>query len=210
MSIPRIIQQRGISEVLHFTTDAGMLGILDTKSLSSRLRLSTNERLEFILKVNAEFRKDTEWLDYVNLSISRINSNFLAASRRWHPEVNWRILALDPDLMTHEGVYFSTTNNFYPSAKRAMGPDGLAALFSDVVLGRYGAPVRRKSGMPTSWPTCIQAEVLYPRYIATDYLKRIYVTNAEQQDDVCAQLAAVNHAEIDVVINVDVFGGKID
>lgn len=210
MSVSDAIRRREIAEILHFTTHTGLLGILDSRALVSRQRLAANKRLEFILKVNAEYRKDTSWLDYVNLSISRINSNFLSASRKWHPDVYWRVLAFDPVIITHEGVYFSTTNNFYPSAKRGWGEQGIEALFEKEVLGRYATPIRRGNDVPNSWPTCVQAEVLYPGQVSTDYLRRIYVSGHEEQDEVCAQLAAVDHPEVDVIVDLDVFGGAID
>lgn len=80
MTINDIFRQRHITKILHFTTNEGLLGILYSRSIKSRQRLPKEKTLEYIYKPNAVFRKDKEWLDYVNLSISRINYQFFDVS----------------------------------------------------------------------------------------------------------------------------------
>ena len=109
MSVEEIIRDRRIKEVLHFTTHLGLIGILDSKYVISRERLPEDKRLEYILNLNATRRLDTAWLDYVNLSLSRINSTFYEiSSKNWHPAVQWRILSFDPVILMHEDVYFAS------------------------------------------------------------------------------------------------------
>lgn len=193
--------------MLHFTTHQGLLGILDSRTLKSRARLNDDQRLEFILKENTARRQDTAWIDFVNLSISRINYSFLNASRRWHPQVSWRILSFNPDILMHDGVYFSTTNNIYPATRRNCGAEGLISLFADSVRGRYTEVTRRNPLTPRNCPTDIQAEVLYPAQLSTVHLRIIYVPDDEDQDSVAGQLHALRHPEVDVVIAPDLFGG---
>ena len=75
MSVKDIISRRSIESVLHFTTSDGFLGMIsgDKKQVLPRARLSDEKHLEFIATPNAPVRTDTEWLDHVNLSISKIN-----------------------------------------------------------------------------------------------------------------------------------------
>ncbi len=80
MSIDDEIKKRGITEVLHFTTNRGLLGVLYSSALKSKARLTQDEQLEFILRPNAQVRKDPAWLDFVNLSISAINSTYFQIS----------------------------------------------------------------------------------------------------------------------------------
>lgn len=206
MTIEEILEQRCIREVLHFTTHFGTLGILKTKYVKSRKRLPEDEWLEYILKNNAARRLDTGWLDYVNLSVSRINTSFYNFSSGQHPDVWWAILSFDPVILTHEGVYFVTANNIWPKAIRRSGSRGLEALFAPRVIGRYDEVITRGTAVLDCCPTCIQAEVLYPGQLSTDYLRKIYVITGEDQDDVYGQISALRHREILVEVNPVAFG----
>ena len=71
-------EDRNIQEILHFTTNRGLLGTLVSKQLLSRCRLSDDKLLQHILYPNAVIRheeyeffdKEQNWIDFVNLSIS--------------------------------------------------------------------------------------------------------------------------------------------
>lgn len=211
MTVQRVIEARGIQEVLHFTTHLGLVGILDSRAVKSRERLERNQRLEYILKLNTNRILDPDWIDYVNLSITRINTNlFDISSIRWHPDVWWCVLSLDPTIMTHEGVYFVTTNNAYHQhLRRGQGAEALEAMFEPAVNGRYGKVICRTQGMPACCTTCVQAEVLYPRELSTEYLRRISVSEEEDQDDVYGQQHALGHPEVDVIVDSNKFIGQV-
>jgi hypothetical protein len=210
MSIDKIIEERKINEVLHFTTNKGLLGILDSKGLSSRVRLSENDRLEFILKYNSGTRKDTDWLDFVNLSISRINSSFFNSSGQWHSkDIWWCILSFKPEIISHSGVFFTTTNNIYTGVIRSSGCEGLEKMFEENIIHWRRRSVSRAPELPKSYPTCEQAEVLYPKVVSTEYLECIYVKDEESFDQVHAQIVAACHADIKVILDADMFHGKI-
>lgn len=206
MSINTIIKNRGIGEVMHFTTENGLLGVLDKRVVLSRHLLPADDRLEFILKLNAPNVLDLEWDNYVNLSISRINSYFFRSSQNWHDKVSWRILSFHPDILSHEGVYFTTTNNAYHDfVQRANGLEGLLALFADSIIGLRGRRFDRRHTTPLSCPTDIQAEVLYPGQLSTEYLQRIYVRNGEDVDLVRGQISATSHPDVSVIIDPSKF-----
>ncbi len=199
------VRERGITEILHFTHHQGLTGILGSRLVHPRSQLRQDQLLEFVALENAAKRQDTAWLDYVNLSISRINGTFFEiCSNRWHSDLDWRVLSFDPEILSHDGVWFTTTNNIYPSARRAQGVQGLSALFADVVLGRYKARLTRE-GLDDSLPTCIQAEVLYRGSLSTDFLRKIYVRSEDDEDDVVAQCQVLNHQGIEVLFDPSVF-----
>jgi ssDNA thymidine ADP-ribosyltransferase DarT-like protein len=207
VTIEDIIQKQNIKELLHFTTNLGLLGILDSKALKSRARLRNDQRLEFILTLNTPTVKDPAWVDYVNLSVTRINITlYTISSGNWHPNLWWCVLAFDPIIMKHNGVYFTTTNNIYPSVRRGQGPVAFDAIFAPVVYGRYHIRIERALNMPASHTTCEQAEVLYPGELSTEFLRRVYVATDEDQDDVYGQIAAVSHPDIPVAVNPGMFG----
>ena len=112
MTIQDIIESRGIERIVHFTTNLGALGVLATRSLKARARLRDDELLANVAKLNAKDRsRDAKWHDFVNLSITNINTSFFGASTWEHRDKDywWCILAFDPVIITHPGVWFATT-----------------------------------------------------------------------------------------------------
>jgi hypothetical protein len=209
MTIEEIVTRRGITEILHFTTNLGLVGILDSRFLKSRQRLEKDQRLEYIFSPNAAFRKDADWLDYVNLSISRLNSRFFSISKNnWHRQrdIWWCVLSFNPIILTHEGVYFTTTNNIYTAVRQRPGSEGLEAMFADAVVRWAGNSVVRSATTPAPFPTCEQAEVLYPGEVSTDFLQEIYVSCEEDADQVFGQIRALGHPEVQVNIMPKMFG----
>ena len=202
MTINETIVDRNITEVVHFTTHTGLLGSLHARAVKSRQRLPAEVDLELIYKPNAQWRKDTEWLDYVNLSISRINADFFLSSCRWHraEDLWWCVLAFDPAILTHPGVVFTTTNNMYSGVCRAPGADGFDQLFSPYTTRWSGNVVTRSPDLPDAFTTCIQAEALYPKELSIQYLRRVYVVREDDQDEVCAQLHMIGIEGVDVTV----------
>lgn len=217
MTVAETIRQRGISEVLHFTTNRGVIGTLAARALLSRHQLPQEKYLQYVLHVNAAnrpesfhgFDKSQNWLDYVNLSISEINRRYFDVSLKWHKDLDiwWSILAFDPVIMTHEGVFFATTNNAYePLCLRQPGNAGLMQLFQDSVQRKSGWTVNRRY-RAAHLTTCEQAEVLYPQRVSLEFLRRIYVQEGEHQDQVRGWLADFGLHNVDVVIDPEKFQG---
>ncbi|WP_202744863.1 DarT ssDNA thymidine ADP-ribosyltransferase family protein [Acinetobacter pittii] len=217
MSLSEAIKQKGIEEVLHFTTNRGIVGILATGYLASRAGLKDHDLLEHVLHVNAKdrpeaselFDKSENWLDFVNLSISEINQHYFQVSKRWHidQDVWWLILSFDSEIINHEGVYFATTNNSYPYCKRGKGIEGFELLFQNIIKRKYNWSVVR-SNRKNNLPTCQQAEVLYPKKIPINYLKKVYVNSEDNYDRVKGWLRQFNLLNVEVEINSNKFNGR--
>lgn len=208
MSVDQIVRDRGITEALHFTTNKGCLGVLATQSLKATQRLGEDKTLEFILQINAQDRsRDKAWLDYVNLSISRINTHFFRASGYKHKDEDlwWCILSFSPEILGHSGVYFTTTNNMYSGVKRAVGADGLTALFAPSIVQWHSSIETRKADLPSNMTTCVQAEVLYPGEVSTEFLRAIYVAEDAHADEVAGQIGAVGHCRVDIIVEPERF-----
>ena len=185
--------RRGVKRVVHFTTMSGAIGILASGEVKSREHLPEDKYLEHVYRPNADQRKDPAWTGYVNLSIERINGWMFSASNRWHPEDvgSWVLLSFDPQILGHPGVVFTTTNNIYPSCRRAEGVDGFNAMFANMVKGRYDE-THDRTGKKNSWPTDRQAEVLYPRGLSCEYLQQISVQEEEKMDTIQAALQTLH------------------
>lgn len=185
-------EERAISDVVHFTTTRGAVGVLAARAVQSRARLPEDKYLEHVYRPNAGIRKDEAWLDYVNLSISRINDWMFDASRRWHVADGnpWVVFSFASEILGHAGVVFATTNNIYPACRRAEGLAGFSRLFANSVIGRYGVQHDRKGKKP-AWPTDRQAEVLYPGKLSCEYLQRIDVQQEETVDSIHGMLGGL-------------------
>ncbi|WP_439602432.1 DarT ssDNA thymidine ADP-ribosyltransferase family protein [Devosia sp.] len=211
MSLTDAYARRNIGEVVHFTTNHGCLGTLYTRLLQSRQRLQSDEMVRFLFSPNANLRKDTKYIDHVSLSIGHINTSFFRTSAdSWHRQepIFWCVMSFSPEIMAHEGVEFATTNNIYTGVSRGMGEAGFDALFRDRIVRWTGNNVSRSATAPSYYPTCPQAEVLYPAAVSTDHLQRIYVRTADEQSEVVGFLKATFHRDVDVVVCPDKFGDR--
>lgn len=192
-STEQIVETRKIDEVLHFTTSNGLLGIMSTGSLLAHSELSSEQRLSHILQINCPDRsRDTEWHSYVNLSISRVNGSFFSIARnRWHAtkDIYWCVLSFSAEILTHENVLFSTTNNAYDATLRSPGGEGLEKLFAQEIRLFPTKTTRRLNTIPSHHTTCNQAEALYPKSVPISYLKRVYVPTEEILHEAQAQIA---------------------
>jgi hypothetical protein len=186
-------QERGITEIVHFTTVRGAVGILASGYVKSRKRLPKDKYLEHVYKPNAVDRsRDLAWLDYVNLSVTRINDWMFGSSTRWHVSegVSWVVFSFRPAILQDPGVVFTTTNNAYPTCRRAEGLEGFQRLFADPTTGYNGRKYTRE-GVATNCPTDRTAEVLYPGQLALGELQIIYVQVEEALDDIAGALGVL-------------------
>jgi len=216
MSVSDAISSRSISEVLHFTTNRGLVGFLASGELKATKNLSQDEYLSDILHKNSivrpeaaeNFDKSEDWMDFVNLSISAINASYMGFSKRWphNQDVWWCVLGFDPIIMTHSGVYFATTNNGYQHCIRAQGKDGLENLFKPMVRRKADWRAYRRS-RADNLPTCQQAEVLYPHAVSVNFLRHVYVQADEDSDRARAWLKEFGATGVEVSLSDAAFQG---
>lgn len=185
-----VVRRRGIQDVLHFTTNHGLVGVGSVGTVLSRDRLLEEHYLDHVAELNCADRlKDADWTDYISMSLTTVNDHMLGTSRRWHsdnPDLWWTVLRFSPEVLAHEDVHFVTTNNTYTSSlRRGTGADALEALFAPAVeWGHYGSVRHRKPSTPDNQPTDPQAEVLYPHQLSLVHLTGIYVPQEDLIDEV--------------------------
>jgi hypothetical protein len=197
---------RGIEEVLHFTTEKGILGCIRKDALLSRKRVQDDPDLAFIF-TGVWPRRDPEWLDHVSLSLTEINHELYAKAANNLPELWWGILSFEVEILDDPGVTFTTTNNVYDEVcERAEGVEGFEAMFkSAVAWGYFGSVKHRPSSKPRDLPTDLQAEVLYPETIPLRHLRAVYVPEAQHRRLVRAWCDVMSHDELYVDIRPDLF-----
>jgi hypothetical protein len=204
--VAAVAASRGITRIMHFTTNSGLVGILASRAVKARERLPEEKYVEHVYKPNALFRRDPDHLDYVNLSIECINGRFFhICSTRWHRGEDrwWCILSFGSDILSHDGVLFTTTNNMYTAVQRAAGAAGLEALFAPRIHQYEERWVTREPSLDAKFPTCPQAEVLYPGQLNTQALQEIYVSRPEDGDVVAAQLNILPHPGVRITVAPD-------
>jgi hypothetical protein len=205
MTIGDAARKRGVKSVVHFTTNKGALGILVSNGIKSRECLNDDQKLEYIFQPNAADRtRDAAWLNYVNLSVSRINTQFFdvsAGSWHKHRDIWWCIFSFSPVVLEHPEVVFTTTNNIYTGVSQKKGKVGFEEMFSPSVVRWHGNIAQRYSGQPAWLTTCHQAEVLYKGEISTEFLETIYVQNEDAGDELAAQIRAVGHRAVEVRVD---------
>ncbi len=185
MSIARKIAELGISEILHFTRGDNLVGILQRGGILSRALLES-ESAEFQLLEYVgdpawpDRSRDAAWWGFINLSIETVNQTLLNKARNNHPTQKWFVLSFLPDILTHEDVHFTTTNNAYePHVLRDRGVKGLDLPYSVTYKDLKGNTHKRHRELPKSFPSSHQAEVLYPNLLTLNYLRAIYVENQD-------------------------------
>lgn len=216
MEIKDIIRENEITEILHFTTERGLTGCAGSKQVLSRKALNEDQYLSHIAspvsherrEARETFNKDQDWLDYINLSISEINTHYYNSARGWFKGEDkwWCIMSFDPEILTHTGVYFTTTNNIYTSVVRTAGSSGFQQMFAERISRWYNNSVNR-NGREKRLTTCEQAEVLYPNPLSMNSLKSVYVQNSEQAASIHGTLASFGFHSVNVIICPEKFLG---
>lgn len=204
------VQARGITEVIHFTTSRGLIGILAQRLLQARSHLSEDKYLEHIYVPNTAIRReDPKYWRYVNMSVSRPNTRLFEYSKGWRksdPTIHWVILSFVPRIISQPGVLFSTSNMMYDGVEPLEGHRGFQAMFADPSHDGYGRMRRRAPGTPPQNATNMQAELLYPDRVSTEYLQRIYAANDEDAAHVEGIVGTLDHDDVPVEINRSMFG----
>ena len=194
---------RGVTEVLHFTTDKGVLGSLRKGALLSRHRVQDDPDLAFIFQAVWPVKAHA-WVDFISLSLHTINRDLFRRAERNNPDRWWAVVSFDVSILDHDGVWFATTNNIYPSCIRDQGAAGFNRLYDDPVIGRYQS-VHTRAGLPDAQPTDRAAEVLYPGRIELEYLTTLYVPEEQHRQLILAWCDALNRPAVPVSVREDVF-----
>ncbi|MFD8197840.1 DarT ssDNA thymidine ADP-ribosyltransferase family protein [Streptomyces wuyuanensis] len=209
LDVDALILERKITEVVHFTTNQGLLGVLVETLCKARALLAEDKYLESIYHQNARIRREEpKYWSYVNLSITQANRRFLRISTdKWWADADlfWAILSFDPVIMAHPGVLFAPSNMAYQGITPLPGIEGAEALFAGRVPAGWGRTTHR-AGQASNVTTCPQAEVLYPQAVSTHYLQRIYVVTEEDAAKAHAIVSASGHDEVDIIVDPAAFG----
>lgn len=163
--LPKILRERDITDLLHFTHINNIPSIIASGGLWPR---SMHEELGIIAEYSDEMRLDNR-LNATSLSVSFPNYKMLYQKYKLYG-ANYAILILDPKLLYQENekAFFYYTNAASYTEKNLRGCDikSFNKLFDE--------RIRRKT-IPQKYTTNPQAEILIEGIVNIKYIKEIHV-----------------------------------
>lgn len=167
MKIEKILSERGINSLIHFTRAENLPSIMEY-GICPRAELYEEEAV-----FNDEYRYD-DCENAVCTSIEFPNYKMFYRLRMDNPEADWAVLLISADAMVDFNCAYCEMNAgskpmYSMPLEERMGSSALQTLFKDVSDGRR----RTDLGIPDCLPTNPQAEVLVFDTIPTDYITHV-------------------------------------
>lgn len=179
------LQQRGVTHLVHFTKAQNVPSIL-RNGLLSRNELGTRGLAHSI--------NDPHRFDYVTgaicLSVSFPNYKMFYRLRLEHPEDDWVVLRLRPEIVADKRCAFSYAN----AATRSIAQTPIAermtlAALEGMFAEHEGMPPRATLRIPDNYPTNPQAEVLVLDTIEPKFIADVIVDAKERVKNLPALVA---------------------
>lgn len=172
MKIEKILSERGISSLVHFTRAENLPSIME-HGICPRVELYEEEAI-----FNDEYRYD-DCENAVCTSIEFPNYKMFYRLRMDNPEADWAVLLISAEAMVDFNCAFCEMNAgskpmYSMPLEERMGSSALQTLFRNVSDGRR----RVDLGIPDCLPTNPQAEVLVFATIPTDYITHVVFADA--------------------------------
>lgn len=164
-----LIDEKGIRNLYHFT-NVDNLNSIYMKGLVPRSELT---KMGISFTYNDEYRRDG-FPNSVSMSIEFPNYKMFYRLRCMHPDYNWAVLKIDPNVLVEFCCAYSWTNAADTSSSSIpidvrTGEEAFLELFQD----RDGYPRRESLNIPKSYPTNPQAEVLVFDTIPCGYINAV-------------------------------------
>lgn len=183
------ITRRGISKLLHFTTNINVPYIFDEGFIKPRSTLETSTDVNLS---NSDFldKYRLDGKDHTNCSIERINQKMMKFKKNNFSQNDFTkffcVLAISPKYIYRKSTIFSITNAANNYNRNTIGIDGSFEKFISLFdleisyrdsSGHFIKITRDKE--PDNIPTDIQAEVLIHDNISVNDIIQIYVETEE-------------------------------
>jgi len=196
----KVITDRGIGQLVHFTPTINLYSILEqgkllSRGLLERLNIEQTDILDYIQFTDA-IRYDDK--SYINLSIQHPNSylfNRFMEKTENLPHITWCALKIDVKYIYQRDTLFSITNAANSHNKRFVGVTGDFAKFNLMfcpslqVITSYSNRTLTRNNLPDKYSTDEQAEVLVKDEIPFSDVKEVCFKN---KDELASAVAALN------------------
>ncbi|EKF3300860.1 DUF4433 domain-containing protein [Pseudomonas aeruginosa] len=198
VTIQEYVEERGIKFLVHFTKEKNLASILQ-RGLVPRDILALEGGVDF----NDAYRHDGT--SAVCLSIGFPNYKMFFSLRQTNANESWVVIGIHPSVLWTLPTAFcmsnaaSATVTAVPIAQR-MGLPAFQRMYED-----WGEKTRPVLGIPNSYPTNPQAEVLMLKGVPRQYILGVLALNATVQQ----RLVAL-HPGLDVRVNAGFFRYRQD
>lgn len=199
--IRRIVRQRDINCVVHFTPVENLDNILKYGLLSRKELEARSLRARIVDPLRLDDRPDR-----ISLSISFPNDRMFFKKRNELRDVaEWVVLAFGPALLSELDCLFSPGN----AARKDIGrrtddelrsPDAFAAMFAG----------ERHPRLPPSYTTDPQAEVLVRDRVPREYLSAVIVYNRADPPRIRKRLDSVGLPKVGAECDKSMFAARCD
>jgi hypothetical protein len=187
----KIISERNISELIHFTPTKNLYGIMEMGEIMSRARLEELDVEHFDILDYIEFNDEIRYDDknYINLSISSPNTFLFSKFRdktKDDPTIVWCVLKIETKYIYEYDTLFSVTNAASNAAKKQFGISGNIEMFkqlfaNELIFKTYRGNRKIKRGkIKDKYPTDVQAEILVKSSIPISSIKKVCFLNNEE------------------------------
>lgn len=176
MTIQQSVEKREIERLYHFTHSDNLSSIL-TNGLIPRSTLNTND-LEFTY--NDDIRYDGH-SEATCLSISFPNAKMFFKCRN-QKEGDWVLLELSPSILWEKDCAFYPTNAASNNVRHNDVNFMKTSQSFDFIFSEEIFATNRDVGLPSKYPTDVQAEVLVFDSIEKDYIYRTIHPNKESAE----------------------------
>lgn len=178
--IKKILDERGIKELLHFTQLENLPSIL-------RDGLKTKDDLDDQAKCNDELRLDNH-TDTISMSVHHPNDpmfyKYRTELKKENPKADWCILVVPASILLEQDALFCKRNAACTSISTQSEddlrkPESLEGMFDEIP----GHTPREEHCLKSSDPTDVQAEILVKGTISPDKIKTIVFTSRQAKKD---------------------------
>ncbi len=210
----KIIEERKITDLIHFTPTKNLYGIFEQGEIMSRARLEKLDVKLFDILDYIQFTDDIRLDDknYINLSLSIPNTYLFSKFKektKHDPTITWCILKIDPKHIYEEGTLFAVTNAASNAAKRQFGISGDIEKFKqlflpEIQIDTYNGPrIIKRGNIKDKYPTDVQAEILVKDSIPLNSIKQVCFFNHEDLAKTKAALKEFNTEKF--VVDTQIF-----
>ncbi len=199
--IARVVDDRKIEDVLHFTRLENLANILE-HGIQSRSELRNADYDAYASDVDRLDEEDNA----VSVSITCFYPKMFNAKRFRAGDKHWIILVLDRSLLweCHCCFYCSgvATNATKYQRGKPHGGFALEKLFADhrPSTSPEGMTFREECGLPSDWPTYPDSEVQVMDAIHPDYIRGAWVETPAHAEFVRATFETAGRSECQVVV----------
>lgn len=192
LEFQKIIEDRGIEYLIHFTPTINLYSILEHSELMSRAKLENLDIDQFDILDFVKFTDEARFDDnsYINLSLSGPNTFLLSKFRQQTSDditIKWCILKINTKHIYDETTLFSV-GNAASKAAIDIGITGDIEKFKMIFAKSIPIPYGVRINTADKFPTNVQAEILVKESIPSESIIAVCFENEKDMAEAKAAM----------------------